>query len=269
MSIANRLLGPPGANRKLAKMTFLIEPRNKILSGKIFDKKFFTSLKKLTAKLPKQFIPFPVMYNPESLKIKYASAYTELKNIGKDTSKLHFQYVKPDELEVDLFFDGTGASVSNGLLGTNFLADIVSVADEGIDAILQPFIQLALFVNKEEHKPNYVWVIWGAVQFKGIVQGIDVEYTMFDRIGRPVRAKVKVSMASTVKNDKDDKNKKESPDLTKIHVVKAGDTLPLIAQAEYSDESLYMQLAKANNLKNYRNLTIGQQLVLPPLTSIS
>ena len=57
---------------------------------------------------------------------------------------------------------------------------------------------------------------------------------------------------------------KNRPDLTHIRVVKEGDTLPSMANDIYGDFSYYLEVAKANNLQDFRNLIPGQKLYFPP-----
>jgi nucleoid-associated protein YgaU len=83
---------------------------------------------------------------------------------------------------------------------------------------------------------------------------------LFNQLGQPLRAKVSATFLEVPKPPA-----KQSPDLTKIHLVTAGDTIYNIAKAEYDDESFYLQIAQANDLKNYRKLVPGQKLVLPPI----
>lgn len=297
MPIVNRLLGPPG-NRKLAKMTFFFAQRQNKglgLSAEDADKvakglSLFTGadVGELAAYLKMNKadpngditggpVPFPVMYNPDSLKMSHGAAFSELTKPGDGNPFAQFAYSKPKSLIVDLLFDATGASVSNGIWGTNFQA-LLNKGFEGIDIIVHTFLRLALNINKDAHETNYVTVIWGAILFKGVVTSAEVTYTMFDRIGRPLRGTVKVTMSSTADEQKastptsaggaTSDTTKKSPDLTKTKVVKAGDTLHLLAKREYGDESYYLQLAEANNLKNYRKLTPGQRLIFPPIKKV-
>ncbi|HEU4718961.1 MAG TPA: LysM domain-containing protein, partial [Bacteroidia bacterium] len=60
----------------------------------------------------------------------------------------------------------------------------------------------------------------------------------------------------------------QSPDITKLHLVTAGDTIYNIARNEYGSESYYLQIAEANDLKNYRRLVPGTQLILPPVKTV-
>jgi len=53
------------------------------------------------------------------------------------------------------------------------------------------------------------------------------------------------------------------------YVVQAGDTLQSIAQAEYGDASLWYVLAQANALSSDSDLSIGQQLTIPQVTTNS
>ncbi|HEU6454372.1 MAG TPA: peptidoglycan-binding protein, partial [Roseateles sp.] len=57
----------------------------------------------------------------------------------------------------------------------------------------------------------------------------------------------------------------QSPDLTHKRVVKAGDRLPLLCNEIYGTPHLYLQVAAANGLDDFRNLAPGTQLFFPPL----
>jgi nucleoid-associated protein YgaU len=49
--------------------------------------------------------------------------------------------------------------------------------------------------------------------------------------------------------------------------VKEGDILPLIARDNYDDAAFYLQLAKVNKLKSFRNILPGTKLILPPMST--
>jgi hypothetical protein len=49
----------------------------------------------------------------------------------------------------------------------------------------------------------------------------------------------------------------------KTHVVKKGETLPIIAVREYGDRSKWKAIAKRNNISDPRHIKIGQTLVMP------
>ena len=56
----------------------------------------------------------------------------------------------------------------------------------------------------------------------------------------------------------------QSPDLTHYRDEKKGDTLPLMCFRIYGDSRHYMEVARANKLANFRNLTVGEQVFFPP-----
>ena len=89
---------------------------------------------------------------------------------------------------------------------------------------------------------------------------------MFSNLGRPLRATVKASFrGDELRILQSAFDKLFSSDLTHWHVVKAGETLPLIASRIYGDPKLYLEIARVNNLTNFRELEPGTQIMLPPL----
>jgi nucleoid-associated protein YgaU len=60
-----------------------------------------------------------------------------------------------------------------------------------------------------------------------------------------------------------------SPDLTHVREVKKGDTLPLMTFRIYGDSKYYLEVAKANNITNFRKLEVGQRIFFPPIEKSS
>ena len=57
----------------------------------------------------------------------------------------------------------------------------------------------------------------------------------------------------------------QSPDLTHICLIKVGDTLPNLCYQIYGDPNYYLEVARANQIDNFRNLTPGTKIFFPPL----
>jgi nucleoid-associated protein YgaU len=57
----------------------------------------------------------------------------------------------------------------------------------------------------------------------------------------------------------------ESPDLTHIRLVKAGDTLPEMCFNIYGDPRYYLDVARQNRLDNFRKLEPGTRIFFPPI----
>jgi len=108
--------------------------------------------------------------------------------------------------------------------------------------------------------------VWGIFIFHGKLTDLEIAYSAFKPNGQPMRACARATFTES-KNDKKRTSEegKNSPDLTHIRVVKAGDTLPLMTHRIYGDFSYYLEVARVNNLKDYRNLAPGTSLSFPPL----
>jgi nucleoid-associated protein YgaU len=57
----------------------------------------------------------------------------------------------------------------------------------------------------------------------------------------------------------------ESPDLTHVRLVKAGDNLPSLCDAIYGDPQMYLKVAEANGIDDFRRLVPGTRIFFPPL----
>jgi hypothetical protein len=124
--------------------------------------------------------------------------------------------------------------------------------------------------DPEAHEARPVKLIWGAgLFFNCKLQSATVNYKLFNQLGLPLRATINASFIEWTKSPAaKGADKTGSPDLSKIHVVKAGDTIYNLAKQEYDDESYYIKIAEANDLKNYRRLIPGQELILPPIEKV-
>ncbi len=213
-------------------------------------------------KLPGIGIPYQPAYNPTSFSVSYGTDYDGgIIPIMGDVSK-KYTLTLPRTVNMELFFDGTGASPSSGILG--------ALGINTVDIQIETFIGLAYTVDNKDHRPKLVMIIWGSFIMTGVVKSADVTYTMFEPDGRPLRATMSLVIEENVASTLATKLLNLlSPDLSKSIVVKEGDTLPLLCQQEYNDPSLYPKIAEVNNLKNYRKLKQGMELLFPPIDNLA
>jgi ethanolamine utilization protein EutN len=80
-----------------------------------------------------------------------------------------------------------------------------------------------------------------------------------DSVGAGVGEKVLVVKQQIAEIDK------QSPDRTKLRVFKEGDSLWVLANAEYVDPGMWRVIANHNRLENPRIIAPGSTLELPPL----
>ena len=93
-----------------------------------------------------------------------------------------------------------------------------------------------------------------------------MSFTRFGEKGHPVRAILSCTFVEH-RDVKDIfvKNPLNSPDTTKYHTVKQGDSLWALAAEEYGDVNEWRTIAAANGLANPRRLKAGETLVIPAL----
>lgn len=211
---------------------------------------------------------YTALLNPEKYAEAYKTEYKTEQGSGSSSSDPKFTRSLPSDLELEFLFDRTGVIPHFGN-DPEAGPDDKFYTDHGngiIDDIAM--FKLAVFdYNGDEHKPNYLKVLWGNLNFNGILTDLSFEYKLFKADGTPVRAIAKVKFISYIEAEKRaSKENNQSPDLTHYRKVKAGDTLPLMTHRIYGDPKYYLEVAKANKLKNFRKLKPGQELFFPPLT---
>lgn len=193
---------------------------------------------------------FDVMFNPSTYAVKYAVEYEE--DQGKGTSGLPQKYkqTKPLDFSLDFTLDGTGAS-----------AESKEVIEE-----VRHFLSVVHTYDGEIHRPPYLKVAWGSLLFNCVFKGANVKYTLFKPNGEPLRANISASFVGSVDDTKRAAEERaSSPDLARYHVVTEYDTLPLLAHRHYGDMRHYLEVARINALDDFRNLTVGQRLLFPPV----
>jgi nucleoid-associated protein YgaU len=95
---------------------------------------------------------------------------------------------------------------------------------------------------------------------------MEIEYNLFHPEGAPLRAKVTLSFLEAMTEEMEAVEAgNNSPDLTHVVMVRAGDTLPLLCERIYRDASKYLEIARFNDLDGFRALATGTLLRFPPM----
>ncbi|MDX6188802.1 LysM peptidoglycan-binding domain-containing protein [Flavobacterium sp. Fl-318] len=197
---------------------------------------------------------FSTLMNPEKYTYHYKIETDKTQASGTSTIAPKFNKKLPENLELDFVFDRSG--VINGY----------ESSDDGIIDDIEKFKKVVLNYNGDKHKPNYLIISWGTLLFKGALTEMDVEFKLFKPDGTPIRAVAKVKFQGFVEDNlRAARENNKSPDLTHYRTVKEGDTLPLMSFQIYGDSKYYLEVAKANNIVNFRKLKTGQKLFFPPL----
>jgi hypothetical protein len=193
---------------------------------------------------------FESYVNPNELTIAYEMEYDAAQGSGTTGSRMNFKKMKPGDLSLTFFLDGTGA---NG-----------RILD--VQASVEKF-QTVTGYNGNIHRPNYLKVVWGKLQVKRcVLKSASIAYKMFKADGTPLRAVITAAFTDS----SDDQTRvalaqDQSPDLTHMRVVKAGDDLPTLCREIYGDQRFYLKVAEANRIDDFRALVPGTRLLFPPL----
>jgi len=197
---------------------------------------------------------FTTDMNPEKYTYHYKIELEKKQASGTSDAAAKFSKKLPEELELEFLFDRTGVLPDS------------PATENGVVDDLNKFKDVILKYNGDEHKPNYLTITWGSLLFKGSMTDMSIEFKLFKPNGAPIRAVAKVKFTGFVEDKlRVAKENNQSPDLTHYRIVQEGDTLPLMTYRIYGDSKYYLEVAKINQLPNFRKLTAGQQILFPPI----
>jgi nucleoid-associated protein YgaU len=190
-----------------------------------------------------------VSVNPETYSRKFS---TKEKSVNPQNVNGQKEYEKVVEfvetLSFELWLDSTG---------------IIPHSNEVKDDIKWLEKNLTQY-DTEIHSTRFLKIIWGNLYFECQLKNLDIQYLYFGQNGMPLRAKASVVFEKVTDSINTGRDRK-SPDLTRLHTVQAGETLPLICFKVYKNAALYVKVAEANSLTHFTNIEPGQKIYLPPL----
>lgn len=201
---------------------------------------------------------FNVYINPEKYSRKYTICYTDPTAPGINGGSPNFNKIPSEELQLELVFDGTGVIASP-------IPGLIPFTDDGIVKQISEFTEIVFEYQGSIHSPNFLILTWGKLSFKCRLLSLTINYTLFKPDGTPLRARADATFVeyhdevalALMAND-------NSPDLSHVRTVLAGDTLPLMCYRIYGSSTYYPQVARVNGLTDFRNLIVGTQLLFPP-----
>ena len=209
-----------------------------------------------------------VQLNPDKYSLDYEVQFANTQKPGSSGQELLFNRILPQRLNFDFLFDRTGAIPDSvAIPGLGGLPSLGGVSNkDGVQPDIDNLRELTMGFDGDIHRTKYLILNWGKLLFKCCLTKMNVTYTLFRPDGTPLRATAKCFFEEFRETELRVKEEnKNSPDLTHIRTVKEGDTLPLMTFRIYGDSKYYMQVAKVNEIENFRNLEVGQQVFFPPI----
>ncbi len=216
--------------------------------------------------------PFKVMFNPDSYSLKYENVFQAHQGINTSAREAKYSLSKPSTLSLKLILDNSGVVEASSwrystgtLLTGSALVDRIRGKND-ISKRVAKFLSLTSYMDQEIHEPKFIKIEWGDLIFKCRLASVEVNYTLFNRSGQPLRAELQTEFEGDIEDsERVKKENKNSPDLTHERTVMSGDTLPLMANRIYRDSTYYLKVAQANKLNNFRKLKTGKSLYFPPI----
>lgn len=187
---------------------------------------------------------FDVQVNPASIKITRKINYGNTRAMGKSKNK-KFDAFDADTLNFEILLDATG---------------ILPESKQSVKERVGQLESVLYDMNSEAHEPNYMKIVWGSFTFFGRLASLNYNYTLFKPDGAPLRVKISLSF-----NGSGEDKEVKSPDLSRVHILKEGETLPFLCEEYYNDPSYCFEVAKVNNLATFRYVKPGTRLLFPSL----
>lgn len=208
--------------------------------------------------------PFVTMFNPDKYDEKYAIEHKEDQPQGTAANASKYNKTKPPEYQFEFLIDGTGTTqyAPDG--------DDQPIKKKDVGDEIQKFMKVVYKYEGDQHRPRFCMIKWGEwLILRTVFKSCTVSYTLFDRTGYPLRARIK-AVFSDVKSDERRalEQADKSPDMTHIRRVKEGDNLVLMCYRIYEDIRYYPLLARINNLTQFQILQPGTEIRCPPVDEL-
>ena len=158
------------------------------------------------------YIPVQVQYNPSSISFSGTGSGTKVEEtVGGNNNKSYTSYESPARIimRVDLIFDDTHST--DAFMAEGSVLSASGLAQEGTRRIgqavkegsvtgllhktysVQDISELFVAAMPELYS-RYVGFVWNKMVFWGELTSADVEFTMFNKSGNPIRSKVSLTI---------------------------------------------------------------------------
>lgn len=195
---------------------------------------------------------FDCLFNPGEYKITNEKKYTWANPVGVDQPVKQYQGSVVPTLEIELFFD-------------TYMTPEAEDKKEDVRKYTDKILK-AMSVDAGLHQPPDVRIVWGSLDFKGVITKATTTFTMFLDSGKPVRAKINMTMQATETLEEQlKKTPLESPDRTKHRRINQNESLWMLASQEYNDPRMWKVIAKENRISNPRKIPSGKIVKIPSI----
>lgn len=172
------------------------------LAGSSGNTSLFGTSANVTAKANQAgFLPIQVQYNPSSISLESAAGTTIRQSVGGGGENTYQQMEMPEEtvLRMELIFDDM--NVKDAFMWDNLRLSAGDMLQAGKSLAAAAKGGCSVHTTVEAlvgavccAQSRIVGVVWNKMYFWGELFSVNAEYTMFNRMGNPVRARVQIQI---------------------------------------------------------------------------
>ena len=194
---------------------------------------------------------FSVPFNPTEYSTEARSQYSETAIPGLESPVIQYGHGDAQTLAIELLLDTY----------TTPAARKEDVREKYIRKL-----ESYLAVDGELHAPPPCKVVWGSLEFVGVLESLRKNYILFTEDGIPVRARATLTWKEYQSAEMQVmETPRFSPDRRKRHLLQEGDSFWQLAYDYYGDASRWNLIAEANDIDNPLDLDNGTELIIPAL----
>jgi len=191
-------------------------------------------------------------FNPFEYTIAKTNSYKEEAKNKSEVPHAEFQKAGAQKLKMSLIFD-TYEDKKDVSKVTNDLWKLMETKtrQEGDETKKVP--------------PPHVTFEWKGFKFVSVVTNMTQKFTLFDKNGTPVRAKVDITFLQDTHPEKHGKQNPTSGGgpIERVYKVVGSDRLDTISAEVYGDATKWRTIAERNGITNPLQLTSGMLLAIP------
>jgi nucleoid-associated protein YgaU len=196
---------------------------------------------------------FMFQYNPNKVDIVKEVEWAGVDGNQKDVNEIQFASGKAKTLNItDVLFDTT--MTGNQSVYTKFIHNLEFMT------LVQEYTTSS---GKKVKRPPYLTLSWGSSTyfFECILKKLSYDFTMFDRLGVPIRANVSMEFEEIVPET--EVTNTLVAQKVKTYTPGSGETLYEIAESQLGDTSKWKLIATMNGVDNPFVVEAGKALTLP------
>lgn len=190
-----------------------------------------------------------ICFNPTEYSVDKNITFSEASIPGLDSPIIQFSSGRAKTLSLELLLD---------TYTYNKGEDIRKKYIEKLEKLIE--------IDGDFHAPPPCKVVWGNLEFVGVLDSMRKRYILFLDDGIPVRARVTLSFKEYIPVEiQIKKSPRSSPDRLKKYVIKEGDSLWQLSYKKYGEPYYWRIIAEANKIDNPISLEPGEEIDIPPL----